>query len=150
MPHILMVVTGASYITLRDGSRHPTGYWADEVLIPYRIFEAADVKVDIATPGGVPAPVDRLSLDPQYHGGDPAKAREVADALEAIPGLKKPSRLEAIDEGRARRFTALSFFPAVTVRWKTWPTPRRLGLSFGHLPVMKSWCAPSATALPLC
>jgi hypothetical protein len=30
MPHILMVVTGASYITLHDGLRHPTGYWADE------------------------------------------------------------------------------------------------------------------------
>jgi putative intracellular protease/amidase len=54
--------------------------------------------------------VDRLSLDPQYHGGDPAKARAVADALEAIPGLKKPSRLEAIDEGRAKIYGAI-FFP---------------------------------------
>jgi putative intracellular protease/amidase len=108
--HILMVITGANYITLKDGSRHPTGYWADEVLVPYRMFTDAGVEVDIATPGGVPAPLDKASLDPQYHGGDAAKARAIAQALEAIPGLNKPLRLETIDEARAAAYGAI-FFP---------------------------------------
>jgi hypothetical protein len=30
MAKILFVLTGASYWTLKDGHRHPTGYWAEE------------------------------------------------------------------------------------------------------------------------
>ncbi len=110
MPRVLMVITGASHLTLRDGSRHPTGYWADEVLVPYRMLREAGIEVDIATPGGVPAPVDKASLAPQSHGGDAAKARAIESGLEAIAALKKPLKLESIDETAAAAYDAI-FFP---------------------------------------
>ena len=54
----LMVVSSARTIRLADGSDHPTGYLAEEVLEseeilePYEMFEAAGVDVVIATPDG--------------------------------------------------------------------------------------------------
>lgn len=147
MAHILMVITGANYITLKDGSRHPTGYWADEVLVPYRMFTDAGVEVDIATPGGVPAPLDKASLDPQYHGGDAAKARAIAQALEAIPGSTNRSRSKPLTR-RARAPTARSSFRAVMVRWKTWPPPHMSGPWFAHLPAATGWFPRFATDPP--
>src|SRR5689334_12398612 len=38
MSKILFVVTGATHWTLKDGTQHPTGYWAEELLTPYRII----------------------------------------------------------------------------------------------------------------
>jgi hypothetical protein len=35
MAKVLLVVTAASYWTLKDGTRHPTGYWAEEFAAPY-------------------------------------------------------------------------------------------------------------------
>lgn len=40
MARILFVVTGADHWTLSDGSAHPTGFWAEEVVAPYRAFTA--------------------------------------------------------------------------------------------------------------
>jgi hypothetical protein len=38
MAAILFVVTGASYWTLADRTRQPTGYWAEEFAAPYNRF----------------------------------------------------------------------------------------------------------------
>jgi putative intracellular protease/amidase len=53
MAKVLFVVTGASYWTLKDGTRHPTGYWAEELRRP---IELADARLDdydaVYYPGG--------------------------------------------------------------------------------------------------
>ncbi|MFB4317766.1 type 1 glutamine amidotransferase domain-containing protein [Actinomadura sp. 21ATH] len=74
MPKILMVISGASTLTLADGSSHPTGYWAEEVAESHRILTEAGAEVVFATPGGVRPTVDVLSLDER--GGVPAKAAQ--------------------------------------------------------------------------
>ena len=67
MAKLLMVVSGARTIRLADGSDHPTGYLAEEVLEPYETFEAAGVEVVIATPEGkVPQP-DPWGFEPYFH-----------------------------------------------------------------------------------
>ena len=48
MAKLLMIVSGARTIRLADGSDHPTGYLAEEVLEPYEMFEAPGVDVMIA------------------------------------------------------------------------------------------------------
>ena len=50
MAKILCVMTGASYWTLKDGHRHPTGYWAEEFVAPYSVFTDAGYDVTVATP----------------------------------------------------------------------------------------------------
>ena len=74
MSNILMIVTGANTLTLNDGTEHPTGFWAEELVTAHRDLVAAGHTVTIATPGGVTPTVDAGSLDPSQAGGD-AKAR---------------------------------------------------------------------------
>jgi putative intracellular protease/amidase len=93
-----MVLTGASTWTLSDGSTHPTGFWAEELIAPHKIFHAAGWEVEIATPGGVKPTVDRNSLSPEYTGADEAGIAELTRYLESIDEeLSTASRLESLD-----------------------------------------------------
>jgi putative intracellular protease/amidase len=92
MSKILFVVTGATYWTLKDGTRHPTGYWAEELLAPYQAFTGAGHEVGFATPGGVLPVADAGSLAPQLNGG-----RDVAPELAGIAGLASPLKLDDVD-----------------------------------------------------
>ena len=83
MSSILMIVTGANSLTLKDGSQHPTGFWAEELVTAHRDLVAAGHTITIATPGGVTPTVDAGSLDPSQAGGD-AQAREFADYLDTV------------------------------------------------------------------
>ncbi|MFK0154819.1 type 1 glutamine amidotransferase domain-containing protein [Streptomyces sp. NPDC090499] len=83
MARILCVVTGASYWTLKDGHRHPTGYWAEEFVAPYRVFTDAGHEVTVATPHGVVPVVDTMSLRPRMAGGEENALREEAVIEEA-------------------------------------------------------------------
>ena len=67
MTKILFVMSAADHWTLKDGTRHPTGFWAEEFQAPYQALTEAGYAVDVATPGGVAPTVDRASLD----GGEP-------------------------------------------------------------------------------
>ncbi|MEF3405421.1 type 1 glutamine amidotransferase domain-containing protein [Agromyces sp. CCNWLW203] len=83
MSNILMIVTGADSLTMNDGSQHPTGFWAEELVTAHRDLVAAGHTVTIATPGGVTPTVDAGSLDPSQTGGE-AQARGLAEYLDAI------------------------------------------------------------------
>ena len=41
MTSVLFVVSAADHWTLNDGSLHPTGYWAEELAEPHRLFTEA-------------------------------------------------------------------------------------------------------------
>ncbi|GGN20551.1 type 1 glutamine amidotransferase domain-containing protein [Streptomyces fuscichromogenes] len=75
MAKILFVMTGADQWTLADGSKHRTGFWADEAVVPYEAFKAAGHEITVATPGGVASPVDPASLAPEANGGAEAAAK---------------------------------------------------------------------------
>src|SRR5271170_860858 len=79
MTSVLIVVSAADRWTLKDGTGHPTGYWAEELAEPHKIFASAGWDITIATPGGVAPTVDLLSLG--LVGGLPAKTRAVAEYL---------------------------------------------------------------------
>ncbi|OQR58756.1 type 1 glutamine amidotransferase domain-containing protein [Streptomyces maremycinicus] len=96
MAKILFVLTGADHWTLADGTSHPTGFWAEEAVAPYEAFRAAGHEIVVATPGGVVPPVDRGSLAAEVNGGQEAADR-LAAALDAMPELRRPVRLEDVD-----------------------------------------------------
>jgi putative intracellular protease/amidase/uncharacterized protein (DUF2267 family) len=94
MPALLVVLTGADRWTLNDGSSHPTGFWAEELVAPMHVFDAAGVEVTIATPGGVRPTVDQASLSPDMVGGEEEAAR-LRGELDALAGrLETPVALE--------------------------------------------------------
>jgi putative intracellular protease/amidase len=98
MSKILMIVTGADVLTMRDGILHPTGFWAEELAVAHRQFREASADVDIATPGGARPTVDLASLDPQVVGSQDA-VDDYRAYLEAIAGeLDHPLALADVDE----------------------------------------------------
>ncbi|WP_251096001.1 type 1 glutamine amidotransferase domain-containing protein [Streptomyces sp. Caat 7-52] len=96
MSKILFVMTGADHWTLADGTEHPTGFWAEEAVVPYRALKAAGHEVVVATPGGVVSPVDRASLAAEVNGGR-ERADEIARALEEMTELRTPVKLAEVD-----------------------------------------------------
>lgn len=64
MTKVLFVITAADHWTLADGTKHPAGFWAEEVIGPYQVFKEAGYEIAAATPGGVPPTADALSLTP--------------------------------------------------------------------------------------
>ncbi|MFC6063402.1 type 1 glutamine amidotransferase domain-containing protein [Streptomyces ochraceiscleroticus] len=96
MAKILFVLTGADHWTLADGTRHPTGFWGEEVTAPYEAFTGAGHEVVVATPGGVLPTLDPASLAPEVNGGQEG-ADAVAATLQSMDPLRRPVKLEQVD-----------------------------------------------------
>jgi putative intracellular protease/amidase len=41
MTSIAMIMTGSNVWTMKDGTPHPTGFWAEEFVKPHRTFAGA-------------------------------------------------------------------------------------------------------------
>ena len=93
MAKILFVMTGSTFWTLNDGTKHPTGYWAEEFVAPYRAFKSAGHEIVVATPGAVVPTVDQVSLTPDMAGGEQA-AKEAAEVIESAHELRAPIELQ--------------------------------------------------------
>lgn len=85
MSKILMVISGADTLQLADGTAHPTGYWAEEVVASLRLLRAGGAQVVLATPGGVRPTVDPISLDGRG-GVDEAAGRDFRAYLDSLDG----------------------------------------------------------------
>ncbi|GAA5005776.1 type 1 glutamine amidotransferase domain-containing protein [Streptomyces siamensis] len=96
MSKILFVMTGVDHWTLADGTKHPTGFWAEEAAAPYEILTSAGHEIVVATPGGVVPTVDKGSLAPEVNGG-PEGADKIANVLAGMSELHSPIRLEDVN-----------------------------------------------------
>ncbi|WP_028801391.1 type 1 glutamine amidotransferase domain-containing protein [Streptomyces sp. 142MFCol3.1] len=96
MSKILFVMTGVDHWTLADGTKHPTGFWAEEAAAPYEILTSAGHEIVVATPGGVVPTVDKGSLAPEVNGGQEG-ADKVANVLAGMTELRNPIRLEDVN-----------------------------------------------------
>lgn len=99
MAKILEVLTGVDTWTLKDGSQDPTGYWAEEFVVPDQIFREAGLEVTIATPGGVKPTPDEVSFSPEMNGGSQEKVDELRKYItETVASeLEHPAVLENIN-----------------------------------------------------
>jgi putative intracellular protease/amidase len=93
---VLFVVTASDHLTLKDGTRHRTGFYAQEFAVPWKAAGKAGHTLAVATPGGKPAPVDPRSLEKQHFGGDEKVAAEAKAWLAELPELNKPLALESV------------------------------------------------------
>ncbi len=98
MTKMLIVLTGARSWTLKDGSAHPTGFWAEEFLAPYRIFAEAGLDITVATPGGVTPVADDNSMSAEMNNGDEDKVAELRRQLDDLREiLENTAVLEDVD-----------------------------------------------------
>lgn len=95
MTNLLFVVTAADHWTLSDGTEHPTGFWAEELVASHRTFAEAGWNITVATPGGAAPTVDQGSLAVEANGGDEKTVTELKDYLAKIGTvLSAPEKLE--------------------------------------------------------
>ncbi|MEU8234706.1 type 1 glutamine amidotransferase domain-containing protein [Actinoplanes sp. NPDC048967] len=92
MAKVLFVVSGATYLVLKDGTRWATGYWAEEFAMPYRALTEAGHEVVVATPGGTTPNVDMMSLRPSMAGGEQG-ALELEEIIRSAEVMRRPLRL---------------------------------------------------------
>jgi putative intracellular protease/amidase len=95
MAKILFVVSGATYLTLKDGTRHATGYWAEEFAAPYKALTEAGHQVVVATPDGVTPTVDMMSLRPEMAGGVEG-ALELEAIIRSAEVMRRPLELSDV------------------------------------------------------
>ncbi len=101
MTSALLVLTGSSVWTMKDGTPHPTGYWAREFMEAYNVFKDGGLDADVATPLGVSPQVDELSYALPYNDNDAdlvASQKTFLKDLDTI--LSAPLKLEDIEPGR--------------------------------------------------
>jgi putative intracellular protease/amidase len=95
--NILMVVSAADSLTMKDGSEHPTGYWAEELVVAHQTLIDAGHSVHLATPGGARPTVDQVSLAAESAGGED-RAKGFRDYLASIDAeLGHPLVLADVD-----------------------------------------------------
>jgi putative intracellular protease/amidase len=95
MTRVLFAVSGKDYWTLADGTRHPCGYWPEELAVPHEVFARAGCEVTIATPGAVVPTADEAGFSAAMNGGSPEPGRRFRGYLDSIAGaLSAPADLD--------------------------------------------------------
>ena len=69
MTRVLFAVSGSDYWTLADGTRHPCGFWPEELAVPHEVFADAGFNITIATPGAVTPTADEAGFSAAMNGG---------------------------------------------------------------------------------
>ena len=101
MTDALLILTGTRVWTMKDGTPHPTGFWAREFIEAYTEFKNAGLDVSIATPVGVQPTVDQLSWNLGYNNNDEKFISDQKKFLEEHEAeLNAPLKLEDIEPGR--------------------------------------------------
>lgn len=94
MTNVLMVLSGVDHWTLTDGTQDPSGYWAEEFVVPHQILTEAGFTVDIAAPSGGHPTADPASLREDVAGPE---AEEYATYIDKFASeLASPRSLSDI------------------------------------------------------
>lgn len=98
MTRVLLAVSGSDHWTLNDGTRHPCGFWPEELAVPHEIFTGAGFETTIATPGGTTPVPDEAGFTAEMNGGSDEPGARFRAYLDSIRDqLQSPVRLEDVD-----------------------------------------------------
>ncbi|WP_066370564.1 type 1 glutamine amidotransferase domain-containing protein [Herbidospora mongoliensis] len=92
MARLIFMMPATAYWTLKDGTRHATGYWAEEFAAPYKTLTEAGHQIVVATPRGVVPTVDMMSLRPEMAGGAQA-ALDLEAVIRSAEEMRRPIQL---------------------------------------------------------
>src|SRR3954454_7609898 len=95
MAKILFIVSGATYWVLKDGTRHATGYWAEEFAKPHKIVTDAGHEGVVGTHNGVIPNVYMMSLRPEMAGGVEG-ALELEAIIRSAEVMRRPLKLSGV------------------------------------------------------
>lgn len=82
--NVLVVLSDADRLDLKDGKVFPTGFYLNELMQPVKLLLEAGHQVTFATPMGRAPTVDANSIDPMYFGNDAAQLKVHQDLLDGL------------------------------------------------------------------
>lgn len=97
MTRVLIALSGSDHWTLADGTKHPCGYWPEELAAPHEVFTQAGFDITIATPGGARPVADEAGFTPEMNGGATEPGERFRSYLAGIADqLAAPADLDAV------------------------------------------------------
>jgi putative intracellular protease/amidase len=100
MTSVAMILTGSSVWTMKDGTPHPTGFWAEEFVKPHQTFTAAGFDVTVSTPLGRTPTADPLSFNLGYNNNDENVVHSFKQYLDALRDrLENTTPIAGLDPG---------------------------------------------------
>ncbi len=97
---VLVVLSDADHLDLKDGKVFPTGFYLNELMQPVKRLLDAGHQVTFATPGGLAPTLDKSSDDKKYFNNDDAAWRTHRALLDALK-LTSPEASPVISLARA-------------------------------------------------
>jgi len=116
MTRILILMTNTKTLGLLHGRRQPSGFWAEEFVVPYDHFVAAGYDVDIATIGGLPPTPDAASLDRNTVSATrPAGSRDrdeeniahYREVIDSVDALRHPMDVADLTPERLEQYAGI-------------------------------------------
>ncbi|PZX32408.1 ThiJ/PfpI domain-containing protein [Cupriavidus phytorum] len=82
--NVLVVLSDADRLDLKDGKVLPTGFYLNELMQPVKLLRDAGHQVTFATPTGKAPAVDAASIKPIYFGNDAASLKVHQELLDQL------------------------------------------------------------------
>jgi putative intracellular protease/amidase len=93
---VLVVMSSAKALDLKDGKTYSTGYYLNEFVVPYRKLLDAGYDPVIANPKGDLPVMDANSNNAMFFGGDDAARAEALKFAQELELLKHPKTLASV------------------------------------------------------
>jgi putative intracellular protease/amidase len=93
---VLVVMSSAHELDLRDGKKYPTGYYLNEFVVPYRKLVEAGYEPIIANPKGDTPVMDKNSNNKMFFAGDDAAREAALKYALGITQLHHPKTLASV------------------------------------------------------
>jgi putative intracellular protease/amidase len=93
---VLVVMSSARELALKDGKAYKTGYYLNEFEVPYKKLVEAGYTPVIANPKGDTPVMDVNSNNKMFFGGDDNARSEALHYVEGIEQLKHPKTLASV------------------------------------------------------
>jgi putative intracellular protease/amidase len=107
---VLVVMSSANSLDLRDGKKYPTGYYLNEFVVPYRKLVDAGYEPVIANPKGDTPVMDKNSNNAMFFGGDDAARESALKYVQTISQLSRPKTLASVVSEGTKDYVGL-FIP---------------------------------------
>ena len=112
--NVLVVLSDANHLELKDGKVYPTGFYLNELTQPVRMLMEAGHTITFATPKGNAPTLDQNSVDAMYFKGDAAALKAnlaFLDKLGLTSAHKSPVvSLSRVEQAGYERYDAV-FIP---------------------------------------
>jgi putative intracellular protease/amidase len=93
---VLVVMSSANTLDLKDGKTYSTGYYLNEFVVPYRKLIEAGYEPVIANPKGDRPVMDVNSNNAMFFGGDDAARADALKFAEGLAALDHPKTLASV------------------------------------------------------